>query len=204
VIALLAITEPGGATVDEPGVVAVDGEGVTVLCADAAEEPPDEQALWRHEELLERLMADRPLLPVRFGTQVADSAAAAAAVAGRGAELRERLEHVRGAVELSVRVRDAEAAPPPAGEAPATTGAEYLRARTAGAAAAAAVHEALEPLARDARRLASAEPLRAAYLVDRDRVGAFAARVGALQEEHPRLAILCTGPWAPYSFAEAR
>jgi hypothetical protein len=46
------------------------------------------------------------------------------------------------------------------------------------------------------------ELLRAAYLVDRDAVGGFTARVDALQREHPELAVLCTGPWPPYSFAE--
>ena len=48
-------------------------------------------------------MEQRALLPVRFGTLVADDAAAAAAVAGRGEALAGALRRVRGAVELSVR-----------------------------------------------------------------------------------------------------
>jgi len=31
-------------------------------------------------------------------------------------------------------------------------------------------------------------------------VDAFAAAVARLQDEHPELSILCTGPWPPYSF----
>ena len=68
--------------------------------------------------------------------------------------------------------------------------------------AADAVHTALAALARDSRERAGDEPLRAAYLVGHDDVEGFVARVRELQDEHPELAILCTGPWPPYSFAE--
>jgi hypothetical protein len=193
VIELLAIAPAGAAP--EPPVRAVPSDGVSVLCAEAgAEAAPDAGALWRHEALLERLMETGPLLPVRYGTRVADEAAAAASVAGRGEALRERLEHVRGAVELAVRVRDGGEAPP----AESVSGTEYLRARSGRARL---VEEALSPLARDARVRLGRE-LRAAYLVDRDAVEPFVARVRELQGEHDDLAILCTGPWPAYSFAE--
>jgi hypothetical protein len=198
VIEVLAITD-AGVTVDPP-VVAVRSDGVSVLCAPANGDTVDADALWRHEELLEGLMKLRPLLPVRYGTRVQDEAAAAAAVAGRGAALMAQLDHVRGAVELSVRVRAVEASPPATG---AESGVEYLRARTAASRIGEGVHAALEPLARDCRVLGGAEPLRAAYLVEHDDVDAFVARVRELQGEHPELAILCTGPWPPYSFSEA-
>jgi Gas vesicle synthesis protein GvpL/GvpF len=198
VIDLLAITDAGARA--EPPVVAIESDGVTVLCAPSTDAQPDAAALWQHEEQLERLMAQRPLLPVRFGTRVADEAAAAAAVAGRGAELMVRLDHVRNAVELAVRVRLAEPEPEPA--VVAASGADYIRARTARTHAADVVREALDGVARDSRERAGSEPLRAAYLVERGAVGRFVARVRTLQAEHPELAILCTGPWPPYSFAE--
>jgi hypothetical protein len=44
------------------------------------------------------------------------------------------------------------------------------------------------------------ELLRAAYLVDRREVPRFRATVERLQSAHPDAAILCTGPWPPYSF----
>lgn len=198
-IDLLAISEAGARP--EPPVVAVESDGVAVLCAPATDAEPDAAALWQHEERLERLMAERPLLPVRFGTRVADEAAAAAAVAGRGPELMARLDQVRGAVELAVRVRIADPEPEPA--IVAASGAEYLHARTARTHAADAVREALDALARDSRERSGDEPLRAAYLVDRGAIEDFVVRVRELQAEHPELAILCTGPWPPYSFAEA-
>ena len=43
--------------------------------------------------------------------------------------------------------------------------------------------------------------IRASYLVARDEVGYFASVVRDLQDDHPELAVSCTGPWAPYSFA---
>jgi len=45
-----------------------------------------------------------------------------------------------------------------------------------------------------------AELLRAAHLVDSDSVERFTERVAGLQAAQPALAILCTGPWPPYSF----
>ena len=67
------------------------------------------------------------------------------------------------------------------------------------------VHAALDRHALDRQidRRADAQTLfRASYLVPRSRVAAFAERVDRLSAQHPELAIVCTGPWAPYSFAE--
>jgi Gas vesicle synthesis protein GvpL/GvpF len=185
-IELLAIGEPG--VTPEPPVRAVQSDGVSVLCTPAPEGGRTAEDLWRREALVERLLEAGPLLPVRMGTLVADEDAAAAAVAGRGAELRSRLEHVRGAVELAVRIQPA---------APARD----LRARAALLAAAEGVHDDLSALARDTAERPGPELLRAAHLVERNRVERFVARVHELQAQHPDLAILCTGPWPAYSFA---
>jgi hypothetical protein len=97
-----------------------------------------------------------------------------------------------------VRVRAADAPDPPV----TSSGAAYLRARTTRSQAADSVHAALAALARDSRTRVGVEPLRAAYLVDRHAVAGFVSRVRELQDAQPELAILCTGPWPPYSFAE--
>jgi hypothetical protein len=60
------------------------------------------ESLWRHEELVEALMADRDVLPVRFGTRFADEEEAAQAVAAQRATLTAALDRIGGAVELSV------------------------------------------------------------------------------------------------------
>jgi hypothetical protein len=181
VIELLAITDDSGAP--PPPLRLVPAGPVGVLVGPAPEGEVDAEALWSRESLLEDLMAERALLPIRYGTRVEDDAAAAAAVEPRGAELAAALERVRGAVEVSVR------AIAPDGEEGGDVG---------------AVHARLAGLARDHARHDGPESLRAAYLVDRAAVDGFVAAVRALQQEHRGLSILCTGPWPPYSFAEPR
>ena len=141
-------------------------------------------------------MEQRALLPVRFGTLVADDAAAAAAVAGRGEALAGALRRVRGAVELSVRA----VAP---GQPDEGSPGEHLQARAAHERTAAALHERLA--ARRARARAPRRPRAAAGGVPRRpraRSAASSSLVRGLQAEHAELSILCTGPWPPYSFAE--
>ena len=65
---------------------------------------PSEADLWAHERVVEGLMADRAVLPMRFGSLLADDAAARALLSDRAAELRAALRHVAGAIELGVRV----------------------------------------------------------------------------------------------------
>lgn len=192
-IELLAITDDAAAP-PEPPLRAVPCDGVSVLCAPAREGEPDAEVLWEREALLERLMEERNLLPVRFGTVVEDERAAVAAIAPRSAELAETLERVRGAVEVSVRaIANRE-------KASVEGGAEYLRDRIATDRLAHALHEPLAALSRDSVVLDGPEALRAAYLVERGEVGAFVERFRELQREHRELEVVCTGPWPPYSF----
>jgi len=44
----------------------------------------------------------------------------------------------------------------------------------------------------------------ACYLVERDRVDEFARSVETYASAHPELSLVCTGPWAPASFAGER
>jgi hypothetical protein len=184
VIELLAIAD--GAGTAPPPLRVVEADGLGAVCAEPAAEPATAEALWRRETLLEALMEERALLPVRFGTVLRDEAEVARAVRERSRELRAGLERVRGAVELSVRVFE------PDGAAEPRSGAEYL----ARAGDGARVHARLAALARAAVRRPAPELLRGAYLVERGRVEAFVAEVERIPSA------VCTGPWPPYSFAE--
>jgi len=176
VIELVAITH-AAAPPPPARLRAIPVGGLLAVVAPATEEEATAESLWRREELVEELMADCDLLPVRYGTRFADDEDAAQAVAARHATLAAALDHVRGAVEVSVRVIGAEPR---------------------------ATHAALSELARDAveRPVQPPQVLRGAYLVDRDMVDAFAARVAQLQAAQPGSQILCTGPWPPYSFSD--
>jgi len=160
--------------------------------------------MWSHEAVVEHLMRRGPVLPLRFGTMLGDERALRAILRERREDLASGLERVRGRVELSVRVLGA-----PAAERPQTKdgGRAYLMARREAyrraERAAGEVHKPLAALAHDARLRAPAPPpaiLAAAYLVDRPRVGAFKARVGALAAARADASIVGTGPWPPYSF----
>lgn len=208
-IELCAITDNPGPPLPDVGplhLVPVDGLAAVCTAANGGEATPE--ALWRREDIIEALMSDRDLLPVRYGTRLEDEAAVARAVEERHDELAAALDRVRGAIELSVRVaaRGTPPSAPVAGDA--ASGAEYLRVR----AHAEATHERTarrlrEPLSALARsniewRPRPPELFRAAYLVERDGVERFTAEVARLQDASPDLSILCTGPWPPYSFVE--
>jgi hypothetical protein len=188
VIELYAITEHPAPPLPTVADVALDAAGAGSLAVVWA--PADAQGhvtiagMRRYETIVEALMADRDLLPMRFGTRVADPAAAVRVLGERRDELTRALARVRGTAEVAVRV---------------------VAAPGAAADAERAVAAVQAPLARRARA-ASCRPgaggdlLRGAYLVERDAVDAFAAAVGELQDTHPDLRLLCTGPWPPYSF----
>jgi hypothetical protein len=144
------------------------------------------------------------VLPARFAKPFADDAALAEATRPRVPELRARLAGVSGCVELSVRI-----GVPPASMLPPADGASYLRAlaaatverdlriaETHGALAAHALDSRVEPLTR------GTSLFRGAYLVRRPEVDAFAREVDRLASRYPDASIVCTGPWAPSSFAQ--
>jgi Gas vesicle synthesis protein GvpL/GvpF len=212
VITLYAITDHPTPPVPPLGAMRVIASGdLAAVCGPVQEGEVTADSLWRHERLVEALMNDRDVLPVRYGTCLPDEAAAVRTLHDNHAEYLAALEAVRGAVELAVRVFGAavgDDAPAPTPPHASMTGTAYLRARSRAAAdesgATKIVHE---PLAREARAATVApvnrpgERLRAAYLVDRAATGTFSERVQEIQDEHPQLRITCTGPWPPYSFA---
>jgi hypothetical protein len=174
-------------------------------------------ALWAHEEVVERLMAERAVLPMRFASRLAGEAALRHALVTRQNELRAALDGVRGRVELAVRALCAAGAPRREARRTAVAGApegrdsgrEHVRAKLdrhhRADAAGAALHAPLAALAVVGSRRPGRVPcevLRASYLVERPAVAEFRAVAQRLQSEHRDTAVLCTGPWPPYSFVE--
>jgi Gas vesicle synthesis protein GvpL/GvpF len=207
-IELYAITDPPGPPLPDRAAARVLPSGrLAVVYAPAAGVEASADALWRHEELVEALMEQADLLPFRYGTRCEDEDAAERHVQEREAELSAALERIRGAVELSVRVRFAELPDAPRGGGDSAGDYVAAKARAAGLerAVSDAVYGPLRLVARASRQRAAdspSEPLRAAYLVDRDRIEEFALLVARLQESRPDLRLLCTGPWPPYSFID--
>ncbi len=144
----------------------------------------------RHGLAVESLVGRcRSVLPVRFGERFPDEAALRRAVQPRLAELERRLDELTGCVEIGVRVAA------PEERAAVETGTDYMRAAGRREADLRDLDRRLQPRARK-----SAD---ARYLVARAEVAGFAAEVERYAQEHPELALVCTGPWAPYTFAAA-
>jgi GTP cyclohydrolase II len=162
----------------------------SLLAVVGADEPDPLQHGLVVEGLLDRADA---VLPVRFGERFVTEDELAGAIAPRLEALEAQLDHVAGCVEVGIRIvpRDE----PAAGD----DGAAYMRARLREQLAAEEVHRALAAKARDSVRTNRD----AGYLVARADVDGFSQAVQRLLESRPGLDVLCTGPWAPYSFAAA-
>jgi hypothetical protein len=175
-------------------------------------------------------MADRTVLPVRFGTVLTNEGAVQAVLEAHHADFVACLKRVRGRVELGLRVlwnddrrpqtadrREDSGGRPERSEGSAVGGRSYLLARLEeerqvqahrqqAEALAVELHTPLAQLAAENTRQVLVTPrllLTAAYLVERDRVEAFRQEVEALRAAYPALRFLCTGPWPPYNFVTA-
>ena len=210
-IYIYAVLGPDAAVPQLTGVgdAAVAGRrtaGLTLAVSEHGEAPAaSNDAVLEHARVVEALAeTGDAVLPVRFGLAFSDEAALDESVGPQAAELLAALDSVRGCAEVGLRVLGPEPAP---AETP-LTGGDYLRARlretTERERVATELHAALTPHARDSTRTTTPGErllLSAAYLVPHDGVDDFRREVGKLEQTHPELALVCTGPWPPYSFA---
>jgi hypothetical protein len=193
-----------GATGEPLATQALDG--ITAVVGEIAEPlPQTAEGAVAHDVVVEALLEHaRSVLPARLGQPFADRAALVAATNENVPSLRRTLARVRGCVEIGVRVSGRE----PAAREPAVDGTAYMRQLAAARATrqelADEVQALLRPLAVDSRvdeRHDPATLFRAAYLVRRDDAAELARRVRRFAARRPELTTVCTGPWAPYSFA---
>lgn len=200
-------------------IVAVGDLGVAVTRHASSSVPASTDAILAHARVCDVLLqCGCTVLPVRFGARYADDVSLRETVNDRAGAFHEALQHVRGRVEIGVRVADAHAdaaASEPPAAAPPATGAAYLQRRNAEeqqrlAAKAAAqvvadeIHDLLQDCAVDAAMKVQATPglvLSAAYLVPADAVDSFTDAVAEVSSRRSDLQLLCTGPWPPYHFA---
>ena len=169
-----------------------------------------EENLWTHESVLEALLQDGPVLPLRFGVAYASERELVRELDDRGSALGAALERVRGKVEVGVRVLDTgsheRSLPAETGPGPGT---RYLLARLQRSRDAAErsqpIRDALAPLASAVRTRLLPQPdtlLSAAYLVDAGKVAAFEQAATGIESSCDSVAVLCTGPWPPYHFVD--
>jgi|KBSMisStandDraft_5_1062788.scaffolds.fasta_scaffold53322_3 hypothetical protein len=166
--------------------------------------------LLQRYDALQRTLADRlpAVLPARFGTCVRDAAEAAQVLAAREGELRDALEMVRGGVQMTLRTVERDGAGTKAEavlQAPARSGAAYLRSRALAAtregevAALEPVLAAAKPWIRAQRVEKRGEVASVFHLVPRERVDAYADAVLAAAAG-ARIEAALSGPFPAYAF----
>lgn len=181
-----------------------------------------ETDLWRHEQVIEAIMAQGRTLPVRFGTTLADVDCVHQLLITRAADFSADLAYVADRVEMGLRVLW----DPPLGvligsangegenSAVLAPGRQYLQQqilkrrqeqaiRAHAETLVAALNATLQPFFVDIRlKILPTERLllSASYLVQQTLVDAFQAQVAGLGARYPNFAFLCSGPWPAYHF----
>jgi hypothetical protein len=145
-------------------------------------------ALGRHESVIQSLLESGAVLPFRFGTCVAAHEIDGWLRARLG-RFRAALADVRGCVEMTVRLLwlDQRAAPD---------------SRILDPVADALVERAAIARWRY-RRCGPGHPASLSFLVARDDVHGFLARIAPIASRASGLAVVPVGPWPPYSFTPA-
>lgn len=202
---------------DQPTYCCPDGDiGAVVSYVDLPFAEIMAAHIWRHERVVETLAAQRSVLPVRFGTLLADEAAVQSLLRERHDSFVSDLNRLRGQVEMSLRVLWSKLqplSPVPFAEA-SFRGRAFSKRRIATLQADALYHLRAEQLADslhahfDRYAIASVckvlptarTLLSAAYLVTRQSAESFRAKIDQVSKEHPDLRLLCTGPWPAYHF----
>jgi hypothetical protein len=188
--------------------------GLVALVGDVAELPAPSAIILRAQDAVLRRLAAAldAVLPVRFGTLLADDAALAEALAQRRPQLAHALGRVAGCEQMTLRVWG-EVAPGPAAPDPATggPGTRYLAGRRQAHERARDVPElaVLRRLLGDLVREERAErhdrpPLLATvqHLIARGTGARYVDEVHAAREGLRPCRVSVTGPWLPYAFGE--
>ncbi|HEU4869462.1 MAG TPA: GvpL/GvpF family gas vesicle protein [Pyrinomonadaceae bacterium] len=153
-------------------------------------------------------------LPFRFGTLVTEQQLRSY-ISARKPALQTRFAHVRGCVEMSVKIirevsKDNEA---PRDEI--TSGTSFLKEKrrklfgseqkaTEATEISVWLHEQIDGMVRDEQvtlRPSEKLVLAAAYLVARDKIPQYKEKLASARKNRPELHFLFSGPWPPYSFA---
>jgi hypothetical protein len=175
---------------------------VTVLYEETAEAPSQARsAIVEHGQRIVALAERVPMLPIRYGTTVADDDELLELVGMHVDEWSRRLAQLAGRCELVVHLDLRDVAPR---TGPIESGRAYLEARRERLRrhddAVADVRRVLAPWADESRLLPDGRRL--AVLVERTEAAAAREAVATWGDEQPDIAVVVSGPWPPFSFCE--
>jgi hypothetical protein len=176
----------------------------------------------RHDRVVRTALERETPLPARFGQIVTDETALAEVVSSRRAAFESALERVAGTVEMTVRVLVPSGADAGGVGQATDSGSRTMTGRHYLERVAAVQRQERNLLAEEGivrgrvsaavRGLVRAESFSGAtqgssmatlsHLVPRENVDEYRSALLVLRHEEPALAIMVSGPWAPYSFTE--
>ena len=196
---------------DERLRVVRSGPVAAVVSESARGRSPSPANLRRHDRVMRAIAGRVPaILPVRFGTSMAEDELTFVLTARRAAFVR-ALAHVRNRVQMTVRVPGARSpVPGPSSAVPqvrgkAATGREYLLTRARQVAAARAVpgfapiRESVRRWVRDERVERHGTVASVYHLIPRTSADAYRRAVRHASAD-AGLTVIVTGPWPPYAF----
>jgi hypothetical protein len=174
-----------------------------------------------HDRVVRAALESETPLPARFGQIVAGEDELQTALSERRALLEAALKTVEGAVEMTVRMlvpaaRSSHIEQAPVGREETQRGRRYLERVAASQreerdvlAKAALIRDRVNSAVGDLVRaqsfagaVAGSTLATLSHLVPREGIDAYRSALQTLREEDPALAIMVSGPWAPYSFTE--
>ena len=196
---------------------AVTAGGIVALVGELRRAPkPTMTNLRRYAIVIEKAAAQTPaILPVRFGTGMADLDEVTFVLQSRQDVLRRRLRAVRGRSQMTIRVVLGKSGSDP-GDNPSpgsdpgdqsTQGTQYLQQRAITAARAreipgfAPIRAAVKRWVKDERVEKRAGVATVNHLIPRSSVGTYRSAVERAAER-AGLRVVVTGPFPPYAFAE--
>jgi hypothetical protein len=190
--------------------------GVLISEAEIDAVPVTRENALAHAAVVRSLLAQTTPLPFRFGTVVTEPQLRSYLTARKSA-LETQLTHVRGCVEMNVKIiqrlqNKATERPPLASQGPGAAFLAEKRREIVGdelssaqaAELATLVRETVDALVKDEQvtlRPSERLVLAAAHLVERTSVQAYREKVAEALKLRPELHFLVSGPWPPYSFA---
>ncbi|HEX5534425.1 MAG TPA: GvpL/GvpF family gas vesicle protein [Actinomycetales bacterium] len=204
-IVLFAVVPRGRTEVS--GLKTLAGEHVNVLY-DVQDVPPGRSVkdVLDFGAKLQSVAQTGPVLPVRYGSVLADIADLRDLVRTREASWAQQLDRVAGHRELIVHLRLTEGASPSPADTGSESGTEYLRRRAARLHAREAVLAGLlqtvGPRLKDHRSLAATDEERVALLVPETDVDHVRRAIDEWGDSAADLAVKVSGPWPPFSFCE--
>lgn len=192
-------------------------ENLAVLLSETDLEavPVTKENALAHAAVVRSILDETTPLPFRFGTLVTEQQLGNY-VSARKPALEKKLTHVRGCIEMSVKIIwDAPSSKSTTNAEPLGTGTSFLTAKQREifggeqrAKQAAEISDWLRGqvngLTRDEQvtvRPSERLLLSAAHLVERVNIERYRAQLGDARNNRPELHFLVSGPWPPYSFA---